>query len=74
MYRCLTGDGCTGYNRRERFQRHESLHEVVAMARRKSRRRYDWKMILFLVLSVMIALTMVLAFILPALNSPATLP
>ncbi len=44
------------------------------MARRKSRRRYDWKMILFLVLSVMIALTMVLAFILPALNSPATLP
>jgi predicted nucleic acid-binding Zn ribbon protein len=38
------------------------------MARRKSRRRYDWKMILFLVISAVIALTMVLAFVLPALN------
>ncbi len=38
------------------------------MSRKKTQRR-DWRMILFLILSLMIALSMILYFILPALPS-----
>jgi len=39
------------------------------MARKKKpRRRKDWRMILFFIVSLIIALTMVLAYVIPALN------
>jgi predicted nucleic acid-binding Zn ribbon protein len=38
------------------------------MAKKKTTPRRDWRMMFFLVLSVLIVLSMVLAFIIPAFN------